>query len=225
MSKSKDYIPASIAKFNEFQTNFVTKVVAGAVAWAIAAGKVTALQAAQAIYVALYNAIADPATKTKGAIHAHRVGMNTFIKYIRTFVNENIRGNAVITAQERIDMGLNPGDGTKTPRPDILTAPVAIITPMGNGVVHFECRVVGDDSRPSIQADADGLEFRFSQGEVPPAGLEETNHTFFSTKARFNKIAEQHEIGKKNYFFARWKNTSDDTKSGPWCPMVTITIR
>ena len=46
-----------------------------------------------------------------------------------------------------------------------------------------------------------------------------------SSKVRITQILDAPElVGKYVYVFARWKNNSDDTKSGPWSLMAFAMI-
>lgn len=226
MSKGKDYIPSPLAEFFGWQGNLVTKVAAGAVGWGIAAGKVTALTDAQTVYVPLYNAAANPATKTKGSVKAQEDGRKVYEKLIRGFVKENLINNSAVTAQDKIDMGLNPG-GTRSPRPAITTAPAVALKAKGGLMVQLEFRVESDASRPSIQVDSDGLEIKAMVGLTPPKSFNETGlNTFFSTKARFNHLFEDESLAGQTFFvYARWANTSDNKKSGPWSALAQVVVR
>lgn len=220
-----DYVPRKIADFVPWQTNLVTKVVAGATAWGISTDKVTALQAAKAIYMPLYNKIIDPDTKTKGAVQQHREGRKTYSTFLRAFVKENLRNNSAITIEEKIGLGINPGIAGAGPRPAIDVSPDLQVRAKGDLVIQIQVRSESDSTRPSILPAADGVELRFKIGGPAPANYNEAPEVFFSGKARFKKLLEAGAEGVTIYIFARWKNNTDDTKSGPWCAMKSIVVR
>lgn len=226
MGKKDDYIPQQMALFFGWQSNLVTKVVAGATGWGIAAGKVTALTDAQTVYVPLYNAVANPATKTKGSVKAQEDGRKVYEKFIRGFVKENLISNSAVTAQDKIDMGLNPG-GSHGPRPAITTAPNTALKAMGSLLMQLEFRVESDASRPSIHPDSDGLEIKAMVSTTPPKGFNDSGlNTFFSSKARFNHLFEDETLAGQNFYvYARWANNSDSKKSGPWSALATVVLR
>ncbi len=226
MGKKKDYIPKQNLKFYAFIQNLVDLVIANAVAWGILPAKVTELTDARDVYVPLFQAISNPKNRTSAQVDAHKTGRKVFQKYIRAFVKENLINNSLIPHDKKIEMGLNPGSGTHSARPAITTAPVVDLRALGGFRVQAVCRVLSDDNRPSIQQDADGVEFRYLITTAsPPANYKAATETFFSTKARFITAIDPADVGKTIYLFARWKNNSDDKKSGPWCDMVLVVIR
>ena len=111
------------------------------------------------------------------------------------------------------------------PRPAIGTAPILSVKALGNLQIQIDCRVEGDENRPSIHPDADGVELRAYIGDTPPPNYEGANNISFKSKARFTEILDDPTfMGKWACVFARWVNTSDNTKSGPWSPMVSVII-
>ena len=223
MAKKKGYIPTRIAEFIPWQGTLVTKVVAGASGWGITTAKVDVLTDAQGVYVPLYAAISNPSTKTKGAVQAHKDGLKAYKKVIRAFVKENLIANSAITAQEKIDMGLNPG-GEHAKRTKILTTPGIRLIALGGLLVRLEFRVEGDESRPSIHPESDGLEIRMLVSPPPPPSFGNVNTIVFSKKANFVQGFEQDLAGQTLYVYARWKNNSDDSKSGPWSILAYVVL-
>lgn len=227
MSKGKDYIPAKNSLFNDFQQNMVTRVTANATTWGIASGKVTDLTAAQGIYQPLYNAINNPNTRTKAATTAHTAGRKVYEKYLRDFVKENLVFNSSIPIEGKEALRINPGVPHAGSRPAITTKPVLMLQALAGAFVKFTCRVEGDESRPSLHPDANGVEIKVSVGAPPsdPPKIDtDFQYTLFSSKATFKKDADPTQIGKRVYAIARWKNNTDDAKSGPWCPVQNVML-
>ena len=190
MASIKDYIPATILGFHNWQINLVGRVVLNAATWNIDPLEVTDLQAQQGIYTPLYTAATTEATKTKGAIYGLKQQTKLYKKYIRNFVKTHLAFNPAVTGQQKIDLKINPGGNAPSPRPHILTAPNVVIKSKGNLLVVIECRVDGDSSRPSIHPDANGVELRGSIGTVPPANFEDTIKLGISSKARINYLTD-----------------------------------
>jgi hypothetical protein len=243
MPKAKDYLPRRQGDFNVWQDNFVTRIAAGAVAWLIANSKVLLLQGAQNAYVPLYNAIKVKQNRTTGQVDAHKVGLKVYKSYLRTFVKENVVGNTAIPHEDKKALGINPGRDGKGSRPAIKTAPNVVLKAKGGLVIEVECRVESDSSRPSMHEDADVIEFRIAVSSTPPGGngvvppapgpgdtpppanyLQATD-VFTSKKARFSKTFDDPTLsGKYLYAFARYKNLSDEKKSGPWSEVAHVRI-
>lgn len=227
MSKGKDYIPSKNADFNTFQQNLVTLVTANSVAWNIDAAKVTALTAAQTVYQPLYNAISNPNTRTKAATAAHKAGRKVYEKTLRAFVKENLVYNSSISIEEKAELRINTGVPHGGSRPAITTEPVLILQALPGAYLKITCRVESDESRPSIHPDADGMELKFSIGTPPPNPYNTERDfpfTLFSSKASFTQETNTEQIGQRVYAIARWKNNTDNTKSGPWCPVQNVML-
>jgi hypothetical protein len=112
-----------------------------------------------------------------------------------------------------------------SPRPAITTEPILILQAMPGAFVKFTCRVEGDSSRPSLHPDADGVELKASILSEPPVNPEtDLRNIVFSSKASFKSDTDINQIGKRLYAMARWKNNSDDAKSGPWCPVQSVML-
>ena len=200
MATSKDYVPAKNNAFFNFQNSLVEVVVSNGAGWNIPAGDITDLQDAQAIYVPLYNAITNKQTRTTQQVDAHTNGRATFEAFIRGFVKEFLVNNSDISHDEKIAMGLNPDEGTRSPRSNIETQPYLLIKAIGGSRIRVECRVESDSNRPSRHPDSDGVEYAYtlnypnsgdgengSDAEAPAEGTQTNPPTKnFSTKARFN---------------------------------------
>jgi hypothetical protein len=225
MSSGKNYIPSALADFIPWQGNLVTKVGTNATEWNISTAKVTALTDAQGVYLPLYEKVANPATKTKGAVKAQEDGRKEYEKFIRAFVKENLINNSAITAEQKINMGLNPGNSSHSARPKITTAPFVLLSSLGNLQIKLTFRTEDDESRPSIQPDSDGVEMRVLIASEPPKNSSELKDVLFSTKARFTHILNDPTFaGQTLYVVARWKNNSDPAKSGPWSGIASVLI-
>jgi hypothetical protein len=243
MSKKKDYIPTKHDKFFIWQGNLVTRVVAAAVAWLIAGSKVSALQAAQAIYEPLYNAIKVKQTRTTAQVDAHKVGRKNYVAFLRTFVKENLVGNTAIPHDDKKALGINAGREGKGHRAPIETAPNVVVESMGGLEILIECRVEADSSRPSMHPEADVIEFRTAVSSTPPGGTtivnpvpgpgenpppanyKEATDVFTSKKAKFKKILDEPTlVGKYLYIFARYVNQVDEKKTGPWSEVAHVRI-
>lgn len=114
-----------------------------------------------------------------------------------------------------------------SPRPAIITEPILIPETLPGAFVKFVCRVENDESRPSIHPDADGVEIKVSIDAAPPTPPnpnQDFQYTFFSSKASFKQATDPSLAGKRLYAIARWKNNTDDTKSGPWCRVQSVML-
>jgi len=243
MSKKKDYIPPKQKDYFDWQDNLVARVVLNATLWLIANSKVLALQAAQTAYLPFYNAIKIKQNRTTQQVDAHKVARKTYTTFLRTFVKENLVNNTSIPHDDKKGLGINPGKDGKGNRLAITTAPGIRLKALGGLEIQVECRVESDSSRPSMHEDADVIELRAAVSSTPPGGntgtppfpmpgdapppanyLQATDVST-SKKARFKKILDDPTVtGKYIYVFGRYKNLTDEKKSGPWSEMAHVRI-
>jgi hypothetical protein len=242
MATADDYIPAPDNEFKEFQGNIDDMVTDNEVAWGIPNAVVLELNGKRTAYDLQYTTANTPSTRTTGTIAAHRAGRVIHEKYIRAFVKAHLAGNTAITVEQRKNLGINMGDNIRSVRPKINVAPNVILKALGGQDVLVECRRPEDESRPSMHPDADVIEFRGAissvppggtpagtpfpiPGDPPPASWKEALDVSVSTKARFTRVLGDPELaGKYMYIFARYKNNSDDRKSGPWSEVAHVRI-
>lgn len=224
MASKKDYIPGGILDFREFEGDLVGDVTTNAVAWGIAAGRVTALTGAQGVYEPLFDAIKNKKKRTQEQVNDHSAGRKVYVKFIRAFVKENLINNSLISRAQKLAMGLNPGDDVRHDRPAIESIPDINLGSLGGARVRIVARVDSEVSRPSIHADSDGVEVRYSIGTTPPANVWATDKVYFSSKARFSIPLGVDNKTKIIYLFGHWKNNKDDSKSGDWTEMDQVVI-
>ena len=121
-----------------------------------------------------------------------------------------------LTEADRNTLNLKKPDTIKTPRAKITDVPFVKITAKEGALMDFTCRTTSDSTRASIHKDADGIEFVYNIGGPPPISAKDCTKNFFSSRAKFTKQFDNADAGKMLYCFARWKNSSDESKSGPW---------
>jgi hypothetical protein len=121
-----------------------------------------------------------------------------------------------LTDADRNTLNLKKPDTTKTPRPKITDVPFAKIAGKDGALMEVTCRTSHDSSRPSIHEDADGVELVYIISDKAPASPGECTKTIFRSRAKFLIQLDIAEAGKHMYGYVRWKNNSDDNKSGPY---------
>lgn len=102
-----------------------------------------------------------------------------------------------------------------------------------------ENRVIADSTRPSKHYDCDVVEYKYKVTEVssttptpPPGGPGSPTPgpatswvgPLLSCKARYTILLANTDGGKLLTITTRWKNTVDDSKSGPWSDEVSARV-
>lgn len=94
---------------------------------------------------------------------------------------------------------------------------------MGGSFIKFRCRRNEDETRASMHKLADVIELRYSISETPPTNPILLNG-LYSTKAIFTEAFGEENIGKKVFYWARWRNNISPNLSGPWSELGQIAI-
>jgi hypothetical protein len=113
---TKDLIPRQEAVFYNWQDNHITGIVANSVSWGVLPADVTALQALQTTYTHGYGigSKEQKLTRTAGQAKAFKIAEKNYIAGIRKFNAQWITKNPLVTDAQRIDLGVNVADTTKT---------------------------------------------------------------------------------------------------------------
>ena len=244
---SKDYIPSNNNDFYNFQDYLNTEVTANATAWNIPAIEATALTTWHTNYATVYKSITNTETRSKQDIIAHDEYRTDYVAFLRPFCQGYLVNNPLIPISERVAMGLNPrGLNPPTERRAITTAPILELKSLGGGLVRFGFKVEASNKRNARQADSNGVEVFYKvlaqtakpepivvlEDSLEPeienraeSGLPTDGYQhMFSTRARFIQQMPIQDIGKTLHVYARWVNTSDGKKSGPYSMVATTVV-
>ncbi len=218
------YIPNSDADFDEWQKNFLTHVEKGSSAWNIPNASVDALKALQTQWDTDYAAGGKHVDRTSSQQLKKTQTRDLYEKDIRGFVQEHIAFNSLITDDERRAMKVTVREEGHEARPPITTSPTVRATPLGGGRIKLECRVESDSSRTSMHPDADIVELRYSLDDPAPESPAQATNGFNSSRSNWSLQIDILEQGKRFYGFARWANTGDESKSGPWSERFQVIV-
>jgi len=213
--------------FFNFQAKLVNEAVANAAGWGIPAGEVTALTTRRAAYEPLYTKSQEKKDRTSGDVDRNRQMRKTYEKEIQIFVNAWIRYNALITRDERIEMGIPPRDFEPTPRGKIETVPVVGLEAIGGGDIKTRCQVTTDQTRYSKHPLADGIEVKYTwvpKGEMPPEKPDDCKNALVSKKAQFIIHCGPGNAGETFWGFFRWVNLTRPDNSGQWSNSLKVVI-
>ncbi len=217
-----DYIPGRTEQFFIFEQFLTEQVVANSSQWGIPANMVTELQARSSAYAQLFGTIVNRKVRTPQQVDAHRLGRRAYTAFLRQLVQGYLVNNPTIAQEVKRAMGLNPRQGRGS-RPAIATMPVPVLRAMGGCMVRCEFRTEGSSGRTSLHPDCNGVELRISYAmpaeatrsgeEGKPMVLRE--ETVVRTRSMFRLDTGMQ--GRVMRVKARWVNTTQPVKSGPWC--------
>lgn len=106
-----------------------------------------------------------------------------------------------------------------------IAEPVTVtIQPIGGGTLSLKCYST-TGQRASIYSGADGVQYLFMVGDVPPVSAEAPGLSKeLSTKAIITLSLGSGSSGKNLYIYFRWYNTKRPELSGPWSALQTSLI-
>ncbi len=239
----RNYIPNNNSDFMAFQENLNTEVTANATAWNIPTAEATALSTWSTGYGPYFAAIVNKNTRTREQVIAHDEYRADYVAFLRPFCQGFLVNNTLIPISERAAMGLNPrGLNPRSERPAITTAPIPSLVPMGGGMVKFSFKVAESNLRVARHPESNGVEVYYKleslveqpqpmndvliEEEGPSSAADDDKgfETHFSTRAQFTDELGLENVGKRLSIYARWVNTSDPSKNGPYSSTISMVV-
>jgi len=131
---------------------------------------------------------------------------------------------SALTNDDRSTLLIPKRDTKPTDRSKITIRPTLKLIVMGGASFTVENRVDKDQTRPSMNPDADYVEMAYIIGTTPPASVSETNKVKVLSKAREVISFDPANAGKTLYCYTRYVNKTDDSKSGPYTRLHSAII-
>lgn len=233
-----DYISTNNAEFSLFVGDLELAVTANAATWNIPAAVAAELFDWTNEYQAYFKTIKNKNTRTRQQVIAHDEFRKEFIVWLRPFCQGYVVNNPIIPMADRVALGFSPrGFNSPGPRPAITTAPIPELKPLGGALVQFTFKQADSNARSARHPYSNGITVFMKivpPGNVAPAAPDPDSNTaskeeesfvpVFNTNARFNRQFELKQVGHTLYVYARWVNTSDPDKDGPYSAMISMVI-
>lgn len=131
---------------------------------------------------------------------------------------------SALTTGDRNTFNLKERDTVLSARPRITDTAFVKVQGISGAEMQFTLRTNEDSTRASRHADSNGADIVYTIASTPPAGPDECTKNFFTSKAKGSFNVGVDNAGKKVFGFVRWKNTTDNSKSGPWSQMFSAVI-
>lgn len=236
---AKDYIPNPYAEFNNWQIQFVDELLTDPISddvivfppapgadpanwdiWEIPQADMAVVVDGQATYQPFYNDWSDEDARNDTIIENHVREHGIYEKLIRDFVAENLRNNSELDTGDLSALGLTVPDTEPTDKPQLEDRPLVSSKMKGGALLKLAFKIAEDSTRPSLHPDAHAMELKYQIGGDKPENADATNKSVTFTKARHSLQLDTADAGKFFYGFARWINTSDASKSGPYSLII-----
>lgn len=192
--------------------------------WEIPEADTAVVVEGQAIYQPYYDAWSDEDARNTTIIENHKREHKIYVTKIREYVAENLRNNSNLNTGNLAALGLTVPDTEPTAKPQLEDRPIVIAEMKGGALLKLQFRIAQDSTRPSMHPDAHALELKYQIGGTEPVNAEATNQSVSFTKSRHTLQLGVANAGQYFYGFARWINTSDNSKSGPYSVLIKIII-
>lgn len=220
------YIPPADALYLSWLTNFATLIAANPAAYGLVAGDAASITAQDVSYSTAYAVAIDPPTRTAPTVAAKDAARAVSEAVVRPYAI-NIRNNAGISNQAKLDVGVTVPDLTPTPVPAPATAPVLMLV-MAQILQHqLQFR---DALTPLLKMkpmNVIGCQIYRAIGTVAAVDPSQASYFAVATKTPFLIPFDGADRGKVCTYFARWNTRSGPSgiaQVGPWSTSLVVGV-
>jgi hypothetical protein len=215
------YFPTKDADVGPWARNFVTVLLANAARWGITGTLVTALSTLVTIFETAYAKHMDP-DSGKVSTKQKNLALAALKQGVQDMVNGHINYNPLITADERIALGLYTYKPNKSPilKPDTTVVLRTEAGLAGEVVVYFTDSATPERRRKPFGVDA--VELACGIFDSPPSGVEVLPRYVTASKSPLRLICREEDRGKRVYMAGRWKTRRQ--LAGPWSEIISAII-
>lgn len=222
MAAKEDYIPSTEEDFDDWQKNWIPKMVAKATAWGIPDAVKEENTDAQDDWTPKYAAGKNEADPKPSQRKAKNDSRKAYIKVIRKTVKRYITNNNLVTNEDKISIGVTVPDEirTRVPVPD--HAPKGSIQKIDH-LLHV-LKIV-DPEKPTTKAKPDGVAriniYRYI-GAAAPVNISQYSNIGSTTKAKYVSNFADEDVGKKAWYIFEYENTRSER--GPKSDAISAAI-
>ncbi|MDR2041222.1 MAG: hypothetical protein LBP98_02750 [Tannerella sp.] len=214
-------IPRKDADFHITQKRLRTAADANVTQWALDQQWMTNLfDPAADLWDTKYTAYLPPLTRTP-LITAEKKAARKAYEPLLSMLIKGLRVNPRLTEDQRLELGLKDYDTTHTQPPVLHSWPVAVVTPVGPGMLRIDVvdSQTGKKAKPHL---VHGCEMRKAILPAPPKSAEEILHSEFSTRTPYFLEFDLSLRGQTVYLCFRWEDTQG--RKGPWSEILSAII-
>ena len=216
-----DYIPASDAEFNAWQTNFVSYANAHLVELGLDAADMAPIDAAQTEWEVDFPAHVSAVANAESARAAKDASRAGYVTLVRALV-KRLQASPTIDDAERAALGITIPGQNPTPVGPPTSHPIVNIdcSQRLRHLVHFM-----DEHTPTRKAKPAGTigaEIWVKVGGEAPTDPSQLSFRGLSTRTPFTVNFAGADGGQIAYYWLRWVNGQGE--QGPWSEMASATI-
>lgn len=216
-----DYIPKSDDGFRNWLQNFSNLIQQDAARYGLQPPDAAVISGMYTDYNTVFALVQSPATRTPGLVLQKDAIKASSRASCRVYAQQ-IKANAGVSDQDKLQLGLHINDTTKTPVPVPASAPIMMI----NGSFSGEHMLrYADENTPASRRKPPGVQFievymTIATGADPVQSHSTSLGLYGRQPIKVGQ--DQENAGKTATYFGRWVNTRGE--KGPWSLPVAMQI-
>jgi len=220
------YLPAPDADFENWFANFSGLITTSPTTYGLVVGDATAIAASYTAWNTAYLAATNPATRTSPTVAAKTAQRISSEAVIRPYATQ-ISRNPAVTNDDKVAVGVNLPNSSRTPVPPPTTAPAISLQ---SAIHNLQVLAYYDTSTPTSKAKppgAIGLELWQYIGVAPATDPSQAKLYGTLTKSPANIGTNSGDVGKLATYYGRWTTRSGpggQNQTGPWSAPLTVAI-
>lgn len=221
MNFAPPYIPPKDADFASWMENFSDLITANPSLYGLVAADAVTIAGVNATYQSAYTTAVNPATRTGPSVAAKDAAKAAALNVARPY-SIQIRNNAGVTNQDKLDLGLTVPDLTPTPIPAPSTSPLLDIvaaTPLQHTLRYADQNTPDSRAKPF---GATALLLYRSIGVAAAVDPDQADFVGVFTKVPVASNFASGDVGKIATYFGRWATRTGLV--GPWSNPVSMGI-
>lgn len=216
-----DYIPETDAGFRDWLGNFSTLIQADPSKYGLGGSDATVISDLNTSYNDVYTLVQSPATRTPGLVTQKDAVKASAKASCRVYAMQ-IKANAGVDNQDKLQLGIHVNDPTPTPIPAPVTAPLLNITAAFSGEHILQ---YADENTPASKrkpAGATQLELYVFVGPQATANWLDATFAGVYTKNPIQYMFTPDKAGQTATYFAKWRTAKG--LAGPFSLGVAMMI-
>lgn len=220
------YIPAKLIDFANWFANFNSMLTAAPADFGLTAPDAVIVDAVYDPFLAAYNLVVDPATKTSVTVaqkDAARASAEAIVRPYAVLISLN----PAVSPEDKVAIGVTLRSTGRTPVPAPTDAPVLSLLSAIPMTATLNYKIAGSSNKAK-PAGSIGVEIKASYGVVPATDPAQCDTLGTFTKSPLTISYAAGVQGKNSTYFARFTTRSGPagvSQAGPWSsPLNVIAI-
>lgn len=220
------YIPSRNADFANWLANFASLLTAAPATYGSTAPVALEVQTAADTFAAAFELSTNPATRTSPTVAATNAAKADALLTVRP-VAVQISRNPAVTDENKLTIGVNLPNPSRTPVPPPTDAPSLTLESASPGVINLRTNIAGSTSGKAKPAGAVGIELRGTYGTAPAVDPTAAAPLTTLTKSPAQIATNPARTGQLLTLWGRYVTRSGPggmAQAGPWSAALTVVV-